>query len=154
MPTPASRARRNGVPGRRRPRPARLRAGRGAWLAPILGATVIVTLAWAAAQVQSSPEVFVAASVVFSLCEGLVLALVACVWSARGVPIAVLVAVVTAALATPGRWQIAQLHTGQTPQPLDLAMDGGITLLWAALTGLAGSTVLRERLSTLLPGGP
>jgi hypothetical protein len=146
----ASRARRNGAPARAEPGSER-GPGRGAWLAPIIGATVIVTLAWAASLAQATPEIFVAASLMFALGEGLVLAFVGTVWCASGVPIAIGVSVLTAALATPGRWQLAELRTGQTPQLSDLLVDAAVTLAWAAFAGLAGATILRERLSTLLP---
>jgi hypothetical protein len=125
--------------------------GRGAWFAPVFGATLIVTLAWAASLEQATPEIFVAASLVFSITEGLVLAFVASVWSPRGVPVAVGVAVLTAILATPGRWELARLRTEQTPQAIDLAADLGVNLAWAAFAGLAGATILRERLARLLP---
>jgi hypothetical protein len=147
-----SRSRRNGVP-HRRSKPARptRKVTRAAWLAPILGATIIVTLAWAASLEQTTPEIFVVASLVFTVTEGIILAFVGCIWSPRGVPVAVGVAVLTAILATPGRWELAMLRTGQTPQTLDLATDLAVNLAWAAFAGLAGATILRERLSKLLP---
>jgi len=145
-----SRARRNGAPESHRPAQSR-RVGRGAYLAPILGATIIVTVAWAASLEQATPEIFVAASLVFALIEGVVLAFVGTVWSARGVLQAVVAAVITALLATPGRWELAQLRTGQTPQLMDLLVDLGVTVAWAAFAGLAGATILRDRLTTLLP---
>jgi len=152
MTGPAARSRRNGVPRRRaksrRPTP---KVTRTAWLAPIIGATIIVTLAWAASLEQATPEIFVVASLVFSITEGIVLAFVGTVWSPRGVLVAVAVAMLTAVLATPGRWQLAMLRTGQTPQTVDLAADLGVNLAWAAFAGLAGATILRERLSRLLP---
>ena len=33
----------------------------------------------------------------------------------------------------------------------DLLVDAAVTLAWAAFAGLAGATILRERLATLLP---
>jgi len=145
----ARRSGRNGTARRRRePKP---RVGRGAWLAPIIGATIIVLLAYAASLEQATPEVFVAASLVFSIAEGIVLAFVGAVWSARGVGWAVGMAVVTAVLAIPGRWEVAYARTGVTPQYTDLAADVGVTLAWAAFAGLAGATILRDRLLTLLP---
>lgn len=125
--------------------------GRGAWLAPILGATLIVVFAWAASLEQATPEVFVAASLVFALGEGVVLAFVGTVWSARGVPLAIGIAVLTALLATPGRWELAYLRTGQNAQLMDLLVDLGVTVAWGAFAGLAGATILRDRLTTLLP---
>lgn len=122
------------------------------WLGPIIAATLIVVIAWAASLFQATSEVFVAASLIFSLLEGVILAFVGAAWSSRGVPIGAVVACITAVLATPGRWQLAYLRTGVTPQINDLLLDLGVTLAWAAFCGLAGATVLRERLRTLLPG--
>jgi hypothetical protein len=143
-------SRRNGSPPRRKAAQKR-RIGRGAWLAPIIGATIIVLLAWAAALEQATPEIFVAASLVFSIAEGIVLAFVGAVWSARGLWAAVAMSVLTAILAIPGRWEVAYARTGQMPQYTDLAIDVGVTIAWAAFAGLAGATILRERLLTLLP---
>jgi hypothetical protein len=125
--------------------------GRGTWLAPIIGATLIVTLAWGASLEQSTPEIFVVASLVFSLAEGIVLAFVAYLWSARGLPIGVAVAVGTALLATPGRWELAYLRTSQRPQFIDLGMDLVVTIAWAAFAALAGATLLKDRLAALTP---
>jgi hypothetical protein len=122
-----------------------------AWLAPIFGATVIVVLAWGASIEQATPEIFVAASLFFALAEGIVLAFVAAAWSARGLAWAIGLAVATALLATPGRWELAYLRTTQRPQIPDLAIDLGVTVAWALFAGLAGATILRERLLTLLP---
>jgi hypothetical protein len=150
--TTPSRARRNGTQGRPRG-PLERKPGRGLWFAPILGATIIVVLAWAASIEQATPEIFVAASLVFSICEGIVLAFIGCVWSSRGIPLAVLAAVLTGVLAIPGRWEVASLLTHQTPQMLDLLSDLGVTIAWSAFAGLAGATILRERLAALLPWG-
>jgi hypothetical protein len=137
----------------RREKPARAdsRLTRAAWLAPIFGATIIVTLAWAASLEQATPEIFVGASLIFSFVEGIILAFVAAVWSPRGILVAVGMSVLTAILATPGRWELATLRTGQTLQPMDLLADVGANLAWAAFAGLAGATILRERLLRLLP---
>jgi hypothetical protein len=136
----------------RRKRPERQsRPGLGGWLAPIIGSTIIVTLAWAASQQQATAEVFVGASLLFALLEGVVLAFVAAVWSARSLVWAVGMSIATALLAIPGRWELAYLGTGQRPPWTDLGVDLGVTLAWAALAGIAGATVLRERLLTLLP---
>ena len=120
-------------------------------LAPIIGATLIVVLAWAASLEQATPEIFVAASLVFSIAEGIILAFVAAAWSARGLRLAVGLAVLTAVLAIPGRWEVAYLRTGQRPQLMDLGVDAAVTLAWAIFSGIAGGTILRERLLTLLP---
>ena len=121
------------------------------WLGPIIGATIIVVLAWAASLFQSSPEVFVAASLLFSLGEGIVLAFVGAAWSSHGVAVAVVIACITGVLATPGRWEVAYLRTGVAPQTIDQLTDLGVTLAWAAFSGLAGATILRKRLLALLP---
>jgi hypothetical protein len=128
------------------------RTDRRAWFAPIPAVTLIIVLAWAASIFQSTAEVFVAASLVFSLGEGIVLAFVGTVWASRGPAIATVVAAITAVLATPGRWEVAFLRTGQNPQMNDLLLDLAVTVAWGAFAGLAGSTILRERLQTLLPG--
>jgi len=135
----------------RRQVPDERRPGRFAYLAPIIGATIIVVLAWAASLEQATPEIFVVASMVFSIVEGIVLAFVAAAWSGRGLGLAVGLAVVTALLAIPGRWELAYLRSGQRPQLLDLALDAGVTLTWAIFAGVAGATILRKRLLTLLP---
>lgn len=127
------------------------RPGRFAFVAPIIGATIIVVLAWAASLEQATPEIFVVASMVFSIAEGIVVAFVAAAWSGRGLGLAVGLAVVTAVLAIPGRWQVAYLRTGQRPQLTDLGIDAGVTLAWAIFAGIVGATILRKRLLTLLP---
>jgi hypothetical protein len=148
---PASRRRRRraaGQPGRETGPP---RARRGAWFAPIFGATIIVTVAWAASLAQATPELFMAASLLFALIEGIVLAFIGAVWSPRGVQRSVAFAVLTVLLATPGRWEVAQLRTGQTPQYADLLLDLAASVAWAIFAGLAGATILRDRLLALLP---
>ena len=83
---------------------------RRAWLALPLGVVIIVALAAAASLAQATESVFVAASLVFSLCEGVVLAIVGFIWwSRRGIPAAILAAVVTAAVAAPARWEVTIL---------------------------------------------
>jgi len=146
----ARRSHRNGAVRPRRAAP-KSRIGRGAWLAPIIGATIIVLLAYLASLEQATPEIFVAASLVFSIAEGIVLAFVAAVWAERGIGIAVAMSVLTAVLAIPGRWQVAYGRTGSMPPVPDLAIDAGVTLAWAAFAGIAGATILKERLLTLLP---
>jgi hypothetical protein len=102
---------------------------------------------------QAGQSVFVAASLVFSLCEGVILAIVSYIWwSRRGVGVAVLAAVVTAAIATPARWEVAILARQglSSPQPADLLADLLITVAWGAFAGLAGATILRPRLAALM----
>jgi hypothetical protein len=69
------------------------------------------------------------------------------------VPIAVLAAVFTGLLAIPGRWEVASVLTHQTLQQVDMLSDVGVTVAWGAFCGLAGATILRQRLAALLPGG-
>jgi hypothetical protein len=120
-------------------------------LGPIIGATLIVILAWGAAQFQATAEVFVAASLAFSILEGIILAFVGAAFSSRSVVVGVIAACITALLAAPGRWEVAYLRNGQSLQPMDLLIDLGATIAWGAFCGLAGATVLRRRLLTLLP---
>jgi hypothetical protein len=140
--------------GRRNHRDARSkvvatpRASRSAWLAPPIGIVVIVVLAFAASRAQATTEVFVAAALVFSLCEGLVLAIVGWTWSPRGRVAAAVAAAVTATLAAPARWQVAS--TIQPTPPMDLAVDLLVSLAWGALAGLAGATILRSKLGALM----
>jgi hypothetical protein len=127
------------------------RVGRNAWLAPPIGASIIVGLAYAAAGAQATAEVFVAAAMVFSLCEGVVLAVVGWAWSPRGVAAATIAAAVTAAVAAPARWEVSHL-AGYMPtfQPVDLLLDLLVSVAWGALAGLAGATILRSRLTAMM----
>jgi hypothetical protein len=127
----------------------RERLGRRAWLAPIFGATLIVCLGAAASLAQATTEVFVAASIVFSLAEGVVLAFVGYLWSRRGVGFAVVAACMTAMLAAPGRWEFVYARYGRTIQTSDMVTDLLVTLAWGAFAGLAGATVLRTRIAAL-----
>ena len=141
-----------GRKARIRTKPARPGLGRGTLLSPIIGASLIVTCAYAASLLQASAEVVAAAALAYAAAEGLVLAIIGALWAQqRSVGVAIAAAVVTALLATPGRWLLAYLHANRTAPLLDLMEDLGITILWAAFAGLAGATVLRERLSNLLP---
>ena len=146
------RARRNGQARARRGEaddgPARARWG--AWLAPLIGAAVIVGLAAAASFAQATPEVFIAASLVFSLCEGVVLAVVGYVWRERGPALATLAGAITAAMAAPVRWEVALARTAQPVQPTSLAADLVVSMAWGALAGLAGATILKKRIATLM----
>jgi hypothetical protein len=135
-----------------RNKPARPGLGPGTLLSPIIGASLIVTIAYAASLLQASAEVVAAAALAFAAAEGLILAIIGALWAQRrSVGIAVAMAVLTALLAVPGRWLLAYLHANRTPPLLDLMEDLGITILWAAFAGLAGATILRQRLSNLLP---
>ncbi len=129
-----------------------VKVDRQAWLAPPLGAALIVALAAAASLAQASPEVFIAASLVFSLCEGVVLAIVGFNWSRRSIAAAILAAAMTAAVAAPARWEVAILmRPGQLPpQPVDLLTDLLVSIAWGAFAGLAGATVLHRKLATLM----
>jgi hypothetical protein len=110
---------------------------------------VIVLLGAAASLAQSTPEVYVAASIVFSLAEGLVLAFVGYLWSPRGPAFAAVAGCITAVLAAPGRWEFASVRYRQTLQPMDLLVDLAVSLAWGALAGVAGATVLRPRIAAL-----
>jgi hypothetical protein len=109
---------------------------------------VIVALAFAASRAQATTEIFVVASLVFTVCEGLVLAIVGWMWSPRGVVASIVAAALTAALAAPARWQVAS--TFQPVQPIDLVMDLLLSVAWGALAGLAGATILRAKLGALM----
>jgi Na+/proline symporter len=125
---------------------------RNAWLAAAIGVVAIVALAAAASLAQATEAVFVAASLLFSLCEGVVLAIVGCTWwSRRGIRGAIVAAAATAAVAAPIRWEVTILtHYGQTvPQQADLASDLLVSIAWGAFAGLAGATVLRPKLDAL-----
>ena len=127
------------------------RVGRSAWLAPPIGVAVIVGLAYAAARAQATTEIVVAAALMFSLAEGVVLALVGWTWSRRGVSAAMVAGAVTAAVAAPVRWEVSFLSgTLQSFQPVDLAVDLCVSVAWGALAGLAGATVLHSKLSALM----
>jgi hypothetical protein len=110
-----------------------------------------VTIGALASLAQATPDLFIAASLTFSLLEGVALAFIGAIWSDRGVVNAVLAACVTAALAAPARWEVARIRTGEVALQTDLLMDLGVTLVWGAFAGLVGATILRDRLSNLLP---
>ncbi len=123
---------------------------RTAWLSAPIGAVIIVGLAAAASFAQSTEAVLIAASLVFSLCEGVVLAVVGYTWSRRGVIAAVLAGGATAAVAAPARWEVSLLRFAQPVQPTDLLTDLLVSIAWGALAGLAGATILRPRLAALM----
>jgi hypothetical protein len=126
-------------------------AGTNVWLAPPIGVVVIVGLAFAASRAQASAELFVAAALTFSLCEGAVLALVGWAWSRRGILAAVVAASVTAALAAPVRWWVGSVAGYlQTSKPANLLEDLLVSVAWGAIAGLAGATILRSRLAALM----
>jgi hypothetical protein len=123
---------------------------KAAWLSAPIGAVVIVGLAAAASFAQSTTAIVVAASLLFSLCEGVVLAIVGYSWSQRGLARAVLAAAATAAVAAPLRWEVSILRFAQPVQPMDLLSDLLVSMAWGALAGLAGATILRPRLAVLM----
>jgi len=132
-----------------RPAPIDVRA----WLAVPLGVVIIVALAAGASLAQAAESVLIAASLVFSLCEGVVLAIVGFIWwSWRGIPAAILAAVVTAAVAAPARWEVTILtRYGQSVlAPTDLLSDLLVSIAWGAFAGLAGATILRPKLNALM----
>jgi hypothetical protein len=120
-------------------------------LSPIIGACAIVTIAWGVSLLQASPEIVAAGALTYAVAEGIVLALIGSLWSRRGVGVAVAVAVLTALLAVPGRWLLAYQEAGRPAPLLDLVEDLGATIAWAAFAGFAGATILRDRLSALIP---
>ena len=143
----ASRRRQNHrVPDDRKPSPP---SSRWAWLSPPIGAAVIVALAAAASLAQATPEIFVAASLVFSLCEAVVLALVGYAWSRRGLVAATLAGIGTAAVAAPARWEVTLLRYGLPLQQRDLLEDLLVSIALGALAGLAGATILRSRFAAM-----
>jgi len=129
--------------------------GLRAWLAVPIGVVVIVLLAAGASLAQATEGVYVAAALLFSLCEGVVLAIVGYIWwSRRGLPAAILAAVVTAAVAAPARWEMTILaHYGQSAlASTDLLSDLLVSIAWGAFAGLAGATALRPKLAALMRG--
>jgi hypothetical protein len=126
--------------------------GLQAWLAPPIGVVLIVGLAAAASLAQSTEWVFIAASLVFSVCEGFILAVVGFTWSRRGLGPAMLAAVVTAVVAAPIRWEVAIFtRRGATaPEPIDLLTDLVVSLAWGALAGAASATILRPKLAAIM----
>ena len=121
-----------------------------AWLSAPIGAVIIVALAALASFAQSTTVILVAAALVFSLCEGVVLAVVGYSWSRRGLIAAMLAGAATAAVAAPARWEVSLLRFSQPVQPTDLLTDLLISIAWGALAGLAGATILRPRLAVLM----
>jgi hypothetical protein len=123
-----------------------------AWLAPPIGALIIIALAAALSLAQATEWVFLLASLVFSLSEGFVLALVGFTWSRRGVVAAILAASVTAAVAAPARWEVRffMRYGEPIPQTRDLFADLAVSVAWGAFAGLAGATVLRPKLAALM----
>lgn len=123
---------------------------RRAWLSPPIGVAIIVGLAAAASFAQATPEIFIAASLLFSLGEGVVLASVGFAWSPRGRMAAMLAGAATAAVAAPVRWEVTLLRYGLPVQKADLVQDLGVSIAWGALAGLAGATILRPKLAALM----
>jgi hypothetical protein len=130
-------------------RPTGAEVGRRAWLAPVFGAAIIVALSAAASFAQATSEVFIAASLLFSVCEGIVLAFVGYAWNRRGVYAAATAGAAAAALAAPGRWEFALIRFSQPVQPTDLVADLVVSIAWGALAGLAGATFLRPKIAAL-----
>jgi hypothetical protein len=122
------------------------------WLAPPLGAVAIVALAAALSLAQATESIFLVASLVFSLCEVVILAIAGFMWSRRSIPAAMLAAALTAAVAAPARWEVGILMRSSQlpPQPTDLLTDLLVSIAWGAFAGLAGATILRPKLATLM----
>jgi len=116
-----------------------------------MGALLIVGIGWLITLEPAGSQLLVASSLLFALAEGIVLALVAALWSTRGVSYAVAAAVLTGVIATGARWELVYVQTSRTAQMPDLLLDLGFTIAYAILAGIIGATILRERLSGLLP---
>jgi hypothetical protein len=138
---------------RRKVRVERPKPGRGMLLSPIIGACLIVTFAYAASLLEAAPEIVAAAALTFALLEGVVLAFIGAIWASRRLGMSIAVAILTALIATAGRWALGYLHAGgRAPAFTDLLEDLAVTIAWAAFCGFAGGTVLRQRVSALMPG--
>jgi hypothetical protein len=147
-----SRARRNGLARRPRKQPPPRRLTWGAWLIIFIATVSIAFFAWGASLTLQTPELSVPAALVFALAEGMILCFVGTVWSQRGVVNGVLAACVAGGLAAPIRWELARYQNGgRLATTNDLLSDFAVTLAWAAFAGFIGSTVLRRRLSALIP---
>jgi hypothetical protein len=124
-----------------------------ALIAPPVAVVLIVALAAGASLAQAAESVFVAASLLFSLCEGVILASVGLIWWSRGGIVAAIVAAsITAAVAAPARWEVTILTHYSQPAPVstDLLSDLLISIAWGAFAGLAGATILRPKLAALM----
>jgi hypothetical protein len=71
-------------------------------------------------------------------------------WSPRGPALAAVAGAITAAMAAPARWEVALFRTSQPTAAVQLLLDLAISIAWGAFCGLAGATVLRKRIATLL----
>ena len=123
---------------------------RAAWWAVIGGTALITGVAWLISQVPGSPQTstqwLAAAALGFALLEGIVLSVVAALWSNRGISLAIAASVLTALLATAGRWEITYARTNRTAEIPDLLLDFGFTMAWAVFAAIVGASVQRERL--------
>ncbi|MBV9580402.1 MAG: hypothetical protein JO057_17590 [Chloroflexi bacterium] len=145
------RSRTNGSRSRlAQPAPAR-RTSRGAWWSVIMGALLIVGLSWLVSLEPDHSQFLVASSLLFALAEGIVLAFVAALWGSRGLSYSVAAAVLTGIIATGARWELVYVQTSRAAQTQDLFLDLGFTIAYAILAGIIGATILRERLSGLMP---
>jgi hypothetical protein len=127
------------------------RPGKGAWVAPLIGVPLIVLFSYLATQAQTTSEVFIAASLMFSLFEGLVLAFVGYYWSRQSLVAAAVSGAMTAALAAVARWEVGILTgTLQSTQEMDLIVDLAVSVAWGVFAGLAGATVLHGRIARLM----
>lgn len=125
-------------------------SNRRAWLSPPIGVVVIVALSVAASFAHATEEIFIAASLMFSLCEGIILALVGFGWRRRGIVAAMFAGAGTAAMAAPARWEVSLLRFGQPVPQTDLLADLLVSIAWGALAGAAGATILRSKLAALM----
>jgi hypothetical protein len=116
-----------------------------------MGALLIIGLGWLVSLQADSSPFLVASSLLFALAEGVILALVAALWSNRAPSYAVAAAVLTGIMAAGGRWELVYLQTSRMAQLPDLLLDLGFTIAYAVLAGIIGATLLRERLARFLP---
>jgi hypothetical protein len=114
-----------------------------------MGALLIVGLSWLISLEPAGSQLLVASSLLFALAEGVVLAVVAALWSSRGLSYAVAAAVLTGIMATAGRWELVYLQTSRTAQMQDLLLDLGFTIAYGVLAGIIGATILSPRIPAL-----
>src|SRR2546423_1680241 len=103
------------------------------WLSPPIGAAIVVAVCVAGPPARATPEILIVASVMFSVCEGVVLAFVGYAWSRRGILGAVFAGAGTAAVAAPARWELSLLRNAQPVPQSDLLSDLVVSLTWGAL---------------------
>jgi hypothetical protein len=114
-----------------------------------MGALLIIGLGWLISLQPAGSQLLVPSSLFFALAEGIVLAVVAALWSSRGLSYAIAAAVLTGVIATGGRWELVYVQTSRTAQMQDLLLDLGFTIAYAVLAGIIGATILSTRIPAL-----